>query len=127
MQELLLVWEKERLISRLVNYYNNTMGIIIEGLKEHFVSFIGMVLSGVAGWFFGRPKQRMELQTSELENVDKAVKIYREMIEDLGAKYASAIEELKKANQRIKDLENSVEGLLTELKKYKQLNGKSKE
>ena len=37
------------------------------------------------------------------------------------------IEELKKANQRIKDLENSVEGLLTELKKYKQLNGKSKE
>ena len=88
------------------------MGIIIEGLKEHFVSFIGMVLSGVVGWFFGRPKQRMELQTSELENVDK---------------YASAIEELKKANQRIKDLENSVEGLLTELKKYKQLNGKSKE
>ena len=103
------------------------MGIIIEGLKEHFVSFIGMVLSGVVGWFFGRPKQRMELQTSELENVDKAVKIYREMIEDLGAKYASAIEELKKANQSIKDLENSVEGLLTELKKYKQLNGKSKE
>ena len=49
------------------------MGIIIEGLKEHFVSFIGMVLSGVVGWFFGRPKQRMELQTSELENVDKAV------------------------------------------------------
>ena len=33
------------------------MGIIIEGLKEHFVSFIGMVLSGVVGWFFGRPKQ----------------------------------------------------------------------
>ena len=49
------------------------------------------------------------------------------MIEDLFSKYAIAIEELKKANQRIKDLENSVEGLLTELKKYKQLNGKSKE
>ena len=68
----------------------------------------------------------MELQTSELDNVDKAVKIYREMIEDLGAKYANAIEELKRANQRIKDLEGSVEELLTELKKYKQLNGKAK-
>lgn len=66
----------------------------------------------------------MELQTSELDNVDKAVKIYREMIEDLGAKYANAIDELKKANLRIKDLEASVEELLTELKKYKQLNGK---
>ena len=48
------------------------------------------------------------------------------MIEDLGAKYANAIEELKHANQRIKDLEASVEELLTELKKYKQLNGKAK-
>ena len=66
----------------------------------------------------------MELQTNELDNVDKAVKIYREMIEDLGAKYANAIEELKKANARIKDLEASVEELLAELKKYKQLNGK---
>ena len=99
---------------------------ITEVLKEHFGSSIGMVLSGLAGWFFGRPKQPMELQTSELDNVDKAVKIYREMIEDLGAKYANAIEELKRANQRIKDLEGSVEELLTELKKYKQLNGKTK-
>ena len=64
---------------------------ITEVLKEHFGSFIGMVLSGLAGWFFGRPKQQMELQTNELDNVDKAVKIYREMIEDLGAKYANAI------------------------------------
>ena len=85
-----------------------------------------MVLSGLVGWFFGRPKQQMELQASELDNVDKAVKIYREMIEDLGTKYANAIDELKKANQRIKDLEASVEELLTELKKYKQLNGKAK-
>ena len=99
---------------------------ITEVLKEHFGAFIGMVLSGLAGWFFGRPKQRLELQSSELDNVDKAVKIYRDMIEDLGAKYANAIDELKKANQRIKDLEASVEELLTELKKYKQLNGKAK-
>ena len=99
---------------------------ILEVFKEHFGSFIGMVLSGLVGWFFGRPKQQMELQASELDNVDKAVKIYREMIEDLGTKYANAIDELKKANQRIKDLEASVEELLTELKKYKQLNGKAK-
>ena len=100
------------------------MDWILEGLKEHIISFLGMVLSGLAGWFFGRPKQQMELQTNELDNVDKAVKIYRVILEDLGAKYANAIEELKKANARIKDLEASVEELLAELKKYKQLNGK---
>ena len=47
-------------------------------LKEHFFSFIGLLLSGFAGWLFGRPKQRVELQSSELDNVDKAIHIYRE-------------------------------------------------
>jgi len=98
----------------------------MEILKEPLLAFISLFLSTLVGWLFGRRKQQAETQTSELDNVDKAVKIYREMIEDLGTKYANAIDELKKANQRIKDLEASVEELLTELKKYKQLNGKAK-
>ena len=67
-----------------------------------------------------------KVKTAFVTNMMGDVKIYREMIEDLGTKYANAIEELKHANQRIKDLEASVEELLTELKKYKQLNGKAK-
>ena len=98
----------------------------MEILKEPLLAFISLFLSTLVGGLFGRRKQQAETQTSELDNVDKAVKIYREMIEDLGTKYANAIDELKKANQRIKDLEASVEELLTELKKYKQLNGKAK-
>ena len=98
----------------------------MEILKEPLLAFISLFLSTLVGWLFGRRKQQAETQTTELDNVDKAVKIYREMIEDLGTKYANAIDELKKANQRIKDLEASVEELLTELKKYKQLNGKAK-
>ena len=98
----------------------------MEILKEPLLAFISLFLSTLVGWLFGRRKQQAETQTTELDNVDKAVKIYREMIEDLGTKYANAIDELKKANQRIKDLEASVEELRTELKKYKQLNGKAK-
>ena len=71
-----------------------------------------MLLSAFVGWLFGRPKQRLELQSSELDNVDKAVRIYREMIDDLGAKYAKAIADLNEANQRIRELENSLEKLL---------------
>ena len=52
----------------------------MELLKEHLLSFVGLVLSGLAGWLFGRPKQRLELQGSELDNVDKAIHIYRDMI-----------------------------------------------
>lgn len=86
--------------------------MIMDLLKEHFFSFIGLLLSGFAGWLFGRPKQRVELQSSELDNVDKAIHIYREMIDDLSAKYAKAIADLNEANRRIKELENAVESLL---------------
>ena len=44
--------------------------------------------------------------------VDKAIHIYREMIDDLSAKYAKAIADLNEANLRIKELENAVETLL---------------
>jgi hypothetical protein len=86
--------------------------MIMDLLKEYFFSFIGLLLSGFVGWLFGRPKQRVELQSSELDNVDKAIHIYREMIDDLSAKYAKAIADLNEANRRIKELENAVETLL---------------
>ncbi|AVM51181.1 cell wall anchor protein [Capnocytophaga sp. oral taxon 878] len=84
----------------------------MELLTQPIVTFISMLLSAFVGWLFGRPKQRLELQSSELDNVDKAVRIYREMIDDLGAKYAKAIADLNEANQRIRELENSLEKLL---------------
>lgn len=96
----------------------------MELLKEILLPVITTFVGALVGWFFGRPKEKAELQTSELDNVDKAVKIYREMIEDLSQKYAKAISDLEKANQRVKELESSVEELLSELKKYKQLSGK---
>lgn len=96
----------------------------MELLKEILLPVLTSFAGAFVGWFFGKAKEKAELQTSELDNVDKAVKIYREMIEDLSQKYAKAISDLEKANQRVKELENSVEGLLFELKKYKQLNGK---
>ena len=89
----------------------------MELLKEQFIPFIGLLLSGWVGWLFGRPKQCVELQSNELDNVDKAIHIYREMIDDLGVKYAKAIADLNEANQRIKELESSIDNLLKQLRK----------
>lgn len=96
----------------------------METIKDFILPIIGTIVSAVVGWWFGRAKEQMEVQTSELDNVDKAVKIYREMIEDLSNKYAKAISDLEAANLRIRELETSVDELVAELKKYKQLNGK---
>lgn len=96
----------------------------MELFKEILIPAITALVGAGITWFFGRPKEKAELQTSELDNVDKAVKIYREMIEDLGKQLSKAIAELNEAKTTIKELENTIEGLTTELMKYKQLNGK---
>ncbi|WP_434800614.1 cell wall anchor protein [Candidatus Ornithobacterium hominis] len=80
---------------------------------------MGALIGGFVGWFFTR-------QSSELDNVDKAVRIYREMVDNLGNKLSMAIAELDAAKETIKELEQKVEALTIELTKYKQLNGKAK-
>ena len=87
----------------------------MEILKEPLLAFISLFLSTLVGWLFGRRKQQAETQTTELDNVDKAIHIYRQMIDDLSQKYAQAITELHTAQQRIKELETTIENLLSQI------------
>lgn len=99
---------------------------MIEIIQPYIGEAITALIGGVAGWFFTRKKQHAELQANELDNVDKAVKIYREVADDLAKQLKTAITELNEAKQTIKELEQKVEALTYELTKYKQLNGKAK-
>lgn len=93
-------------------------------LRQYAGEFITGIIAGFAGWFFQRKKQQAEVQASEIENADRALKYYREMVDDLGIRLKEAIQRLNEAETIIKNLEETVEGLTDELKKYKQLNGK---
>lgn len=95
---------------------------IVEHVLPQLGAFIGVILTGVAGFFFGKRKQRAEVSTIELEVASNALKYYREMVDDLGGKLKDAITQLDEATKRIKELEDTVEMLTDELKKYKQLN-----
>ncbi|MRJ11388.1 cell wall anchor protein [Ornithobacterium rhinotracheale] len=99
---------------------------MFEFLQPHLTEALTALVGGFFGWFFTRKKQLAELQANELDNVDKAIRIYREMIENLGAQLKTAITELDEAKKTIKELEEKVEALTRELTKYKQLNGKAK-
>ena len=100
--------------------------MMIELLHPYISEIITAFVGAFVAWFFARKKQQTELQANELDNVDKAVRIYREMIENLGAQLKTAIAELDEAKRIIKELEQKVEALTNELTKYKQLNGKAK-
>lgn len=99
---------------------------MLEFIQQYIGEAITALVGGFAGWFFTRKKQLAEIQASELDNVDNAVRIYREMIDDLGKQLRTAIAELDEAKRIIKELEQKIEALTVELTKYKQLNGKSK-
>ncbi|MRJ09156.1 cell wall anchor protein [Ornithobacterium rhinotracheale] len=95
--------------------------------------FGGGTLVNLIGWLAERKKRTAEIEnlkteneSKEIENAERVLKYYREMIEDLALKLKTAISELDEAKQTIKELEQKVEALTNELTKYKQLNGKAK-
>ncbi|KUF45536.1 hypothetical protein HX017_11580 [Myroides marinus] len=109
------------------------------------VAVVGLV-SSLATWWAARRKTRAEVQMSELDNVEKSLKYYRDIVDDLGNKlreatselyktsnlHREAIDELTAAKKVIINLEQRLEQLalqnkelINELRKYKQLNGKS--
>lgn len=70
-------------------------------LIEHFGTFIGAVLTGIAGFLFGRKKIQAEVdgmsadnEGKDIDNADKLVKLYKEAIDDLGGRYETKFKEV---------------------------------
>lgn len=91
----------------------------MEFFVQHINAFIGTFLVALVGWFFSRKDK----QISKAENL---LGYYQKVANDLGVRLTEAIEKLNEAHKTIRELEEKVEALTDELRKYKQLNGKSK-
>ncbi len=89
-------------------------------------STLGAVGSGFAGWLFGRKKQDTEIKTSELDNVEKAVAIWRGIASDLEGKFTAMqhqFSELQKSNfelqfevRRLKEVNQELQSEIDELR-----------
>lgn len=106
---------------------------------ENLGLFLATFATGFVGWFFGRKKLKTETEGAQIENAEKLLDYYKNLVDDLGGRLNRAIENLQKleiekqeaiakfteATKTIHDLERKVENLTDELKKYKQLSGKN--
>lgn len=98
-------------------------------MKQILIENIGVLLAtlatGFGGWFFGRKKAAADAESSQIENAEKLLNYYRSLADDMGARMEQAIKKFNEAEQTIHDLERKINDLTEELRKYKQLNGKS--
>lgn len=88
------------------------------------MEFIGLIentviagSSAVITWWFSRKKQDAELKASELDNVEKAISIWRELAQDLGKKVEDLSNRCELLSSEINELRGENKTLKTELKK----------
>ncbi len=91
------------------------------------------LITGFVTWFFARRKNNADAKSAEIDNEVKAAAFYKTLLDDMGKrleKSIQTIEERDKAivvrDQRIELLILEMETLTGELRKYKQLSGKSR-
>lgn len=75
-------------------------------------------------WSFSKRKSLAEDRAAELDNAVNAVKYYRELLDDITARFSSATETIKKMEIQHRELMVINQQLVDELQKFKQLNGK---
>lgn len=80
--------------------------------------FVGITSAGGA-WFFARRKNNAEASRAELENVEKAITIWREQAEKLMTQVAALeakISQLEKDNENLHDEIRRLRGRVTDTK-----------
>jgi chromosome segregation ATPase len=72
-------------------------------MNDLLLIVIPSLLTGTTTWLFSRKKYKAETTGNELDNVEKAAKIWRELSEDLEKRLKDEIRELRSENQTIQD------------------------
>ena len=118
-------------------------------MNELYVAIASSVTTFVAAfsaWFFVRKKQRTELKSSQQDLEIKLTEKYETLLDNFDKRLKTALEDLDRAtsavrerdkqideltkelrirDKKIDDFMFEVQELTAEIKKYKQLNGKS--
>ncbi|AZI53916.1 hypothetical protein EIB75_10560 [Epilithonimonas vandammei] len=99
-----------------------------EHIAPHIGMFFSAILTGVAGFMFGRKKMDAEVtglnaenEGKEIENADKLVKLYKDAIDDLGSRYEVKFREVTSM------YESKVKLLEDEINLHKRINAQLKE
>lgn len=78
-------------------------------IQDILTLIVSPTLNVILLWILARKKDKADIKTTELSNVEKSIEIYRKMVEDLAAR-------LDVLSKGLKDLQMENEALLNENK-----------
>ena len=81
-------------------------------MNETLLLFVSNALTGIAAWFVGKRRQQAETDNQVLRNLELAVNLYKNIIDDLK-------QEIHELNIKIQELEKKVDELHQENKRLK--------
>lgn len=85
---------------------------IVKLMNETILLFLSNAITGLAAWFVGRKRQQADTDNQVLRNLELAVGLYKNIIDDLK-------EEIHQLNIKIQELEKKVDELHIENKRLK--------
>jgi peptidoglycan hydrolase CwlO-like protein len=88
-------------------------------ISTELVTFVGIILSNFATWFFTRKRATQEVKSIEITNLESTFAFYKTIIGDLESRVDRLQDKLDKMDGQIKHLEEENQTLKSELKKYK--------
>jgi archaellum component FlaC len=104
-------------------------------LYPSLFAFIGV--AGTKLWDWIKPRTQKQIDTAEarsreIDNEIKSANFYKDLLDDMSKRLEDAITAIEHRDKRIKDRDDKIELLIeeiesmtSELRKYKQLNGKT--
>ena len=81
-------------------------------MNETILLFLSNAITGLAAWFVGRKRQQADTDNQVLRNLELAVGLYKNIIDDLK-------QEIHELNVKIQELEKKVDELHKENRKLK--------
>jgi uncharacterized membrane protein YgaE (UPF0421/DUF939 family) len=101
-------------------------------VQEFIYPLIGTIVTALVTWFFARRKTNAEAKSAEIDNEIKASDFYKSLLDDLKDRLESAIKAIEERDNKIIERDKKIDMLLVEieqltdeLRKFKQLNGKT--
>lgn len=80
----------------------------IPNALEHISEGVSALLGGAIGWLLTRKKQAADLKGTELDNVEDAVKIWRELAEGFESRFKLLESEVKALREENESLRKQV-------------------